>query len=115
MPTIAPFDNSKASSETPSLMMPTTPTGTCPITPCDCTFGNPAIGDLAAVASYLGVDKIWGAGNKGKSIVIGIVDGGINVIGQLKNLVRLLRFQMSSAAGLVIGARQPKLGAITEI
>jgi serine protease AprX len=54
----------------------------CPIDPCDCTFGNPAIGNLDAVIKYLGVDKIWADGKKGSGIVIGIVDGGITAIGR---------------------------------
>jgi subtilisin family serine protease len=54
----------------------------CPIPPCDCSFGNPAIGDLNSVAAYLGVDEIWSHGIMGDGIVIGIVDGGINAIGR---------------------------------
>ena len=54
----------------------------CPIPPCDCTVGNPAIGTIADVARYLGVDQIWAAGYRGQGIVIGIVDGGIAAIGR---------------------------------
>ena len=52
----------------------------CPIPPCDCTDGDPAIGDLTSVAKYLGVDKMWMTGKRGKGIIIGIVDGGITAI-----------------------------------
>jgi serine protease AprX len=54
----------------------------CPIPPCDCSFGDPAIGDIGAVAGYLGVNNIWSSGIRGSGIVIGIVDGGITAIGR---------------------------------
>lgn len=53
----------------------------CPIGTCDCSPGTPK-GTIADVASYLGVDKIWTAGNKGDGIVVGIVDGGIRAVGR---------------------------------
>ena len=37
-------------------------------------------GDLESVAKYLGVDKIWAKGIRGKGIVIGICDDGVNAI-----------------------------------
>lgn len=37
-------------------------------------------GDLETVATYLGVDKIWSKGTRGKGIVIGICDDGVNAI-----------------------------------
>jgi len=37
-------------------------------------------GDLKTVAKYLGVDKIWAEGIRGKGIVIGICDDGVNAI-----------------------------------
>ncbi len=37
-------------------------------------------GDLKRVAQYLGVDKIWKNGTRGKGIVIGICDDGVNVL-----------------------------------
>jgi Subtilase family len=58
------------------------PMAPCPVPPCDCTFGNPANGTMASVATYLGVDQIWASGNRGDGIVIGIVDGGICAIGR---------------------------------
>jgi hypothetical protein len=54
----------------------------CPVQPCDRTYGDPANGDLKAVARHLGVDKIWKAGNRGEGIVIGIVDAGLCAIGR---------------------------------
>ncbi len=65
-----------------SLLQATPATGACGIPPCDCTFGNPAIGTLAEVATYLGVDKIWTQGFKGSGIRVGVVDGGITAIGR---------------------------------
>ncbi len=63
-------------------LQPTPAMGTCPIPPCDCTFGNPANGDIAAVANFLGVNNIWASGRRGDGIVIGIVDGGIRAVGR---------------------------------
>lgn len=80
--TIAPFTTRRAVEEKAAYMMPTAPTGTCPLPPCDCTFGNPAIGTIASVATYLGVNQIWAGGIKGAGIRIGIVDGGITAIGR---------------------------------
>jgi len=79
---IAPFTTRRAVEEKTAHLMPTAPMGVCPIPPCDCSFGNPAIGAIASVATYLGVDKIWAAGIKGAGIRIGIVDGGITAIGR---------------------------------
>ncbi|MCG6962336.1 MAG: S8 family peptidase [Acidobacteria bacterium] len=78
---IAPFgDMSPRASD--RVIMPGMSKGPCPIPPCDCTYGNPAIGDIPAVAAYLGADKIWAEGVKGCGIVIGIVDGGIAAQGR---------------------------------
>jgi hypothetical protein len=78
---VAPFTNEK---EVINLS-PTAPTGTCPIPPCDCTFGNPANGTISDVANYLGVNQIWAQGFKGDGIVIGIVDGGTLAVGRTTN------------------------------
>ena len=53
----------------------------CPIPPCDC---NPSIakGAIPDVATYLGADKIWALGFKGKGIVVAVVDGGITAAGR---------------------------------
>lgn len=54
--------------------------GDCPCPPCDCppTDRPPtAVGDLAAVARYLGADRIWTRGHRGNGIVIGICDTGV--------------------------------------
>ena len=67
------------------------PMGPCGIPPCDCTFGNPANGNMASVAQYLGVDQIWAAGNRGTGIVIGIVDGGICAIGRTPKVGEVAR------------------------
>src|SRR3972149_3240921 len=37
-------------------------------------------GDFRSVAKYLGVDKIWAKGIRGKGVVIGICDDGVNAI-----------------------------------
>jgi serine protease AprX len=58
--------------------------GICPISPCDCKY-NVAKGDFTSVAAYLGVDKIWAKGYKGKGIVVGVVDGGITAEGRPTN------------------------------
>lgn len=50
--------------------------GTCPITPCDCTPGTPK-GDISDVRAFLGVDTVWEQGYKGRGIVVGVVDSGI--------------------------------------
>lgn len=49
---------------------------TCPFKSCDCDFRE-AKGTLEDVVKYLGADKIWAQGYRGKGIVIGIVDDGI--------------------------------------
>jgi serine protease AprX len=54
----------------------------CPVPPCDCTYGDPPNGTLETVAKFLGVDKIWAAGNRGHGIVVGVVDAGICAIGR---------------------------------
>lgn len=86
---IAPFQFSsksdsgkKAAKGSNPNMQPTPAMGTCPIPPCDCTFGNPANGNIASVANFLGVNNIWAAGKRGDGIVIGIVDGGIRAVGR---------------------------------
>jgi serine protease AprX len=53
----------------------------CPIGTCDCTPGTPK-GTIADVATYLGTNQIWAAGQKGDGIVVGIVDGGIRAQGR---------------------------------
>ncbi|MBO9561518.1 MAG: S8 family serine peptidase [Niastella sp.] len=53
----------------------------CPIPPCDCTPAVPK-GAIPDVAKFLGVDKIWSAGFKGKGIVVAVVDGGITAVGR---------------------------------
>lgn len=81
---IAPFrsaESDPAGGSNPSLQ-PTPAMGTCPIPPCDCTFGNPANGNIAAVAAFLGADQVWAAGFRGDGTVIGIVDGGIRAFGR---------------------------------
>jgi hypothetical protein len=53
-------------------------TGTCPCASCDCKADESgAKGDIAAVASYLGSDRVWAAGFRGQGIVIGICDTGV--------------------------------------
>jgi subtilisin family serine protease len=86
---IAPFQFSsssgpgeKAAKGSNPNMQPTPAMGTCPIPPCDCTFGNPANGTIASVATFLGVNNIWASGRRGDGIVIGIVDGGIRATGR---------------------------------
>ncbi|MHA1957650.1 MAG: S8 family peptidase [Candidatus Thorarchaeota archaeon] len=49
---------------------------TSPCSPYDCDSNVPK-GTLNDVAKYLGADKIWDAGYRGKSIVIGICDSGV--------------------------------------
>ncbi|OFD70031.1 S8 family serine peptidase [Bacillus mycoides] len=44
-----------------------------------------AKGNPLDVAAYLGVDQLWRQGFKGKGIVIGIVDGGIEAMGRTPN------------------------------
>jgi len=73
---IAPF-----SSPGKALVSPMSPTGTCPIPPCDCSPGTPK-GTIADVVNYLGVDQIWSEGYNGTGMVIGIVDGGITAQGR---------------------------------
>jgi hypothetical protein len=77
-PKIAPFNGTR-----PRPAPGAGPMSPCPVPPCDCTFGNPANGTMASVATYLGVDQIWAAGNRGDGIVIGIVDGGICAVGRV--------------------------------
>jgi subtilisin family serine protease len=55
--------------------------GTCPIGTCDCEPWNPK-GTMADVATYLGVDRIWGAGYRGSGIVVGVLDSGITAQGR---------------------------------
>jgi hypothetical protein len=86
-PKIAPFSGARGSRRRSDPVRPRPspaegPGGPCPVPPCDCTFGNPANGTIASVATYLGVDQIWAAGQRGAGIVIGIVDGGITAIGR---------------------------------
>ena len=78
---IAPFTSSYIAEKQTPLVVPSPALGTCPIPPCDCSPGT-ARGNIADVASYLGVDQIWTAGYKGNGIVIGIVDGGITAVGR---------------------------------
>jgi subtilisin family serine protease len=49
---------------------------TCPISPCDCQSRTPK-GDISDVRSFLGVDTIWQRGYKGRGVVVGVVDGGV--------------------------------------
>ena len=74
---ITPFASAQPHAVTPSGIA-----GICPIPVCDCSFGNPAVGDIPEVANYLGVDQMWADGIKGCGIVIGIVDGGITAVGR---------------------------------
>jgi len=60
---IAPF-----SSPGKALVSPMSPTGTCPIPPCDCSPGTPK-GTIADVVNYLGVDQIWSEGYNGTAWV----------------------------------------------
>lgn len=53
----------------------------CPIPPCDCD-PHIAKGSISDVAKYLGADKIWAAGCKGKGITVAVADGGINAKGR---------------------------------
>lgn len=55
--------------------------GTCPIGSCDCT-PRTAVGGIADVARYLGVDQIWARGRRGQGIVVGVLDGGITAQGR---------------------------------
>ncbi len=48
----------------------------------DCATSGAPMGTLAQVATDLGVDQIWAAGQHGENIVIGIVDCGITAIGR---------------------------------
>lgn len=79
---IAPFSRARTGDDRPRPSPAEGPGGPCPIPPCDCTFGSPANGTMASVATYLGVDKIWAAGNRGTGVVVGIVDGGITALGR---------------------------------
>ena len=53
----------------------------CPIPPCDCSPGTPK-GNMADVATYLGVDQVWAAGFRGNGIVVGVLDSGITAQGR---------------------------------
>lgn len=79
---VAPFGRRRPTRRARGRAARTRTAEPCPIPPCDCTVGNPAIGTIADVARYLGVDQIWAAGYRGQGIVIGIVDGGIAAIGR---------------------------------
>jgi len=82
---IAPFGVNEAEVSAPGGAVETIElspaAGVCPIGTCDCDFGKPK-GTIADVASYLGADQIWAAGNRGETIVVGIVDGGIRATGR---------------------------------
>jgi subtilisin family serine protease len=78
---IAPFDLALLEKPEQDLVTPMDGLGSCPVGTCDCT-PTTAKGAIADVAAYFGVDKIWGAGFKGKGIVVGIVDGGITAEGR---------------------------------
>ena len=56
--------------------------GPCPIPPCDCEPRIPK-GTIADVANYLRVDQIWDKGIKGKGIVVGVVDSGVEAVGRV--------------------------------
>jgi subtilisin family serine protease len=78
---IAPFevyDTVPLESIEPDLaLVPTA--NPCPCGPCDCnSSASGAHGDIAAVARYLGSDRLWAAGIRGAGIVIGIVDTGVD-------------------------------------
>ena len=53
----------------------------CPISPCGCQMT--AVGDLASVRKFLGVDQVWDDGYRGQGIVIGMVDTGILAEGRV--------------------------------
>jgi subtilisin family serine protease len=55
--------------------------GACPIGTCDCQPGTPK-GNMADVATYLGVDQIWARGIRGSGIVVGVLDSGITAQGR---------------------------------
>lgn len=71
---IAPFPGISEVQSTPAA-------GTCPIPPCDCSPGTPH-GNLADVATYLGVAQVWSEGFRGTGMVVGVVDGGITAQGR---------------------------------
>ena len=77
---IAPFEKEEFSDNV--MLAPEVAFGTCPIPPCDCDPGTPK-GEISDVAKYLGVDKIWNAGYRGKGMVIGVADGGITAEGRV--------------------------------
>lgn len=56
-------------------------TGTCPVSPCDCSPSTPK-GDVAAVRRFLGVDEVWERGYRGNGVTVGVVDGGISAKGR---------------------------------
>ncbi|MHC4642413.1 MAG: S8 family serine peptidase, partial [Planctomycetota bacterium] len=78
---IEPFVDTLTKEKQTAFVMPMDGFGTCPIGTCDCSPGT-AKGTIADVAKYLGVDKIWAAGYRGDSIVVGVVDGGITAQGR---------------------------------
>jgi serine protease AprX len=72
---VAPFGATSKKGTQTDFVLPMEGFGTCPIGTCDCSPGT-AKGTIADVATYLGVDQIWGAGIRGDGIVVGVVDGG---------------------------------------
>ncbi len=78
---IAPFGTAVEEEIETALVSPLTAFGTCPIGTCDCSPTVPK-GTIADVATYLGVDQIWGLGYRGDTIVVGVVDGGITAQGR---------------------------------
>ena len=76
---IAPFPARKPRAA--GRAAPSPAAAVCPIPPCDCDPATPK-GTIADVATYLGVDRIWGAGFRGASMVVGVVDGGITALGR---------------------------------
>jgi serine protease AprX len=81
---IAPFEEMLAQEDQSALVMPMEGFAACPIGTCDCSPGV-AKGTIADVASYLGVDQIWAAGQRGEGIVVGVVDGGNTAQGRSIN------------------------------
>jgi serine protease AprX len=71
---IAPFPGIAEVQESPAA-------GTCPIPPCDCSPSTPR-GNIADVATYLGVSQVWAEGYRGTGMVVGVVDGGITAQGR---------------------------------
>ncbi len=52
-----------------------------------CSCNNGKVGNLSKVAECIGAKAVWDKGHKGKGIVVGIVDGGIdkNIISEVIN------------------------------